>query len=166
MMEDNNMSMPFDDMNDVFRNIFGDLFEDVPAMKGHGASENPAEDARRDIDNKMKSIKKSMCEKCEKQNKPVFPTVVEEALISYRTRLEDERKHMIDNAGEEIQKFQEWINCHLKDDMENDEKVNIPNMKVIEEVITGLKKEAISKGTYYTEKINQINSILETYKFE
>ena len=98
----------------------------------------------------------------------VYPVIVKEALISYKKTLENERETSISSCTNELERVSAWIKEKIEEDRRyyyGDNPVYDPS-NVLDKVIDGMKKDAISKSTYYTDKINQITCILEGYTFE
>lgn len=97
----------------------------------------------------------------------VYPVILKEALISYKKTLENERETCISSCTNELERVSDWI----KEKIEEDKRYYTGNpvydpTDILDKVIDGMKKDAISKSTYYTDKINQITFILEGYTFE
>lgn len=98
----------------------------------------------------------------------VYPTIVKEALISYEKTLKTERENCISSCTNELERVSAWIKEKIEEDRRyytGDNPVYDPS-EILDKVIDEMKRDAISKSTYYTDKINEINCILEGCTFE
>ena len=146
-------------VQDVLSNLEDELF-----VKNEEKHKNDIEHAFNKMNNsRFKCGNNSLHPEHEK----VYPIIVKEALVSYKKILENERETCISSCTKELDKVSLWI----KEKMEEEKKYSGDNpiydpSEVLDRVMKGMKKDAISKSTYYTDKINQINFILEKYTFE
>lgn len=89
-----------------------------------------------------------------------LPSIIEESLLEYRKNIEAKRKAEIDEATEEIKKFTKWLEeLSVKDGEYN------PSV-ILEHSLEYFKQKKISTGTYYMQKLREIDSVLNKYNFE
>ena len=89
-----------------------------------------------------------------------LPSIIEEALIEYKKNVESKRKAEIDEATEETKKFTKWLEELSVKDGEYDPSV------ILEHSLEYFKQKKISAGTYYMQKLREIDSVLHKYNFE
>ena len=89
-----------------------------------------------------------------------LPSIIEESLLAYKKNIEAKRKAEIDDATEETKKFTKWLEELSVKDGEYDPSV------ILEHSLEYFKQKKISAGTYYTQKLREIDSALHKYNFE